>query len=134
MANTNYGGVIPNKGVNLTCIGHAVYAIGTWVALTDPYHVELPAARGDLNIIGYVVVGNANAGDDVTVATRFQEVQTFTAGEAMSAGDALVAGTDGSLYVYDPTSSPGDGDSCCSIVGIALTDASADASVDVGIF
>jgi len=134
MANVTSGGVIPNKGVNITCIGHSVLAVGTWVCITDPYHVSLPDARGDLSICGYVIVANKTAGDDVTVASRFQLVDTFTVGAAVSAGDPVVAGTDGKLYPYDPSSSPGSADSCCSILGIALTDAAAAIGADVGIF
>lgn len=134
MANTNSGGVIPNKGVNLTCIGHAVYDVGTWVAITGPYYVELPDIRGDLSVAGYVLVANKSAGEDVTVASRFQLVDTFIMGGAVEAGDPVVAGSDGKLYAYDPTSSPGTMDDCCSIIGIALTDASAGVGADVGIF
>jgi len=134
MASVTKGGVIPNKGVNLTCIARAVYAVGTWVAVTDPYFVELPDIRGDLSVVGYVLVGNKNAGDDVTIASRFQLVDTFTMGGAVDAGDPVVAGSDGKLYAYDPASSPGAMDDCCSILGIALTDASAGAGADVGIF
>jgi hypothetical protein len=134
VANVTYGGVIPNKGVNLTCIGHAILTVGQWVCITDPYHVQIPDARGDLSVIGYVLVANKAAGDDVTVATRFQLVDTFTMGAAVNAGDPVVAGADGKLYPYDPSASPGPADSCCSILGIALTDAVASAPADVGIF
>lgn len=134
MTYASYGGVVPNKGVNLTCIGHAVYTVGTWVAITDPYHVELPDSRGDLSICGYVLVANSVAGGDVTISSRFKCVDTFTMGGAVVAGDPVVVGTDGKLYAYDPSSSPGNADSCCSIVGLALTDASAGGLADVGIF
>jgi hypothetical protein len=134
MAHVTYGGVVSNKGVNLTCVGHTVLAVGTWVCITDPYHVELPDSRGDLGVCGYILVANKNAGDDVTVASRFQLVETFTMGGAVNAGDPVVAGTNGKLYAYDPSSSPGSADSCCSILGIALTDAGAAGLADVGIF
>ena len=134
MANVTSGGVVPNKGVNITCIGHGVLTVGQWVCITDPYHVQLPDARGDLSTIGYVLVGNKVTGEDVTVATRFKCVDTFLMGLAVSAGDPVVVGTNGKLYPYSPSASPGFSDSCCSIVGIALTDAAAAVGCDVGIF
>jgi len=130
MATVTYGGAIPNKGVNLTMVGDSVLAVNDWVYISGAYACDKPAARGDYGIIGYVIVANSAIGGDVTVATMGNSVETFVAGGTIAAGDALVASTDGKLYAYDPTSSPGAADNCCSIIGWALTAASAAGSFD----
>jgi len=134
MATVTKGGVIPNKGVNLTCIGEGVLPVGTWVEITDPYYVELNDTRGDFSALGYIIVGNKVSGEDVTVATRFKLVDTFVMGMATNAGDPVVVGDDGKLWPYSPSASPGYADDCCMIVGIALTDSDDCTECDVGIF
>lgn len=134
MTTTTYGGVVPNKGVNLTCIGTSLLAVGDWVEVVAAYVVDIPTTRGSLSVAGFVLVTNKAVGGDVTVSSRFKAVDTFAAADVIAAGDPVVVDTDGAVSAYDPLSSPGSGDSCCSIVGIALTAAIAGGSLDVGIF
>lgn len=133
MSTITYGGVVPNKGVNLTCIGNTLLSVGDWVEVMGAYEVDIPTARGSLSIAGFVLVANTVAGGDVTVSSRFKAVDTFTAGGVIAAGDPVVVDLDGDLVAYDPLSSPGSEDSCCAIVGIALTAAIAGGLLDVGV-
>jgi hypothetical protein len=133
MASITYGGAVPNKGVNLTCVGNTQLDVGDFVEIMGAYEVDLPTARASLSIAGYIIVANAAAGEDVTVASRFNSVETFTAGGIIAAGNPVVIGTNGRVYAYDPSSSPGSADDCCAIIGIALTAAAAAGSLDVGV-
>lgn len=131
MASIEHGGVIPNKGVNLTCVGTTLLSVGDWVEVVDEYEVDIPTTRGSLSVVGYIIVANSAIGEDVTVAGRGNSVEEFTAGGAIDAGDPVVINDEGEVVAYDPTSSPGSGDSCCSIVGIALTSAADGSELDV---
>jgi hypothetical protein len=133
MTTTTYGGVVPNKGVNLTCIGRALLAVNDWVEVVANYEVDIPATRGSLSIAGFVLVANKAAGGDITVSSRFKAVDTFVAADAIVAGDPVVITDTGKVSAYNPLSSPGAMDSCCSIVGIALTEANVGGKLDVGI-
>ena len=134
MADITYGGVIPNKGVNLTCVGTTKLSVNDWVEVGAAYEVDLPVARGSYSIIGYVIVANSAAGENVTVATRASSVETFKAADTIVAGDPVVVNTAGKVSAYDSTSSPGSADTCCMIVGVALTAAVVDGSLDVLVF
>lgn len=134
MADVTYGGVIPNKGVNLTAIGADKMVKGTWVEISGPYQVSIPMTRGSLSICGYVLIGNDKAGGDVTIASKFTCIDTFAIAEDVEAGDPIVVGDNGVLYVFDSVSSPGSGDDASSIVGIALTNATAGGAADIGLF
>jgi hypothetical protein len=134
MADITYNGVIPNKGVNLTCIGTTVLSVNDWVEVTAAYEVDLPTSRGSYSIIGYVIVANSVAGEDVTVATRGNSVETFVAADTIAAGDPVVINTSGEVSAYDPSASPGSADTCCMIIGVALTAAVVTGSLDVLVF
>jgi len=123
MADTTSGGTIINDALTLTCIGRTILAVGTWVEVVGDYEVDLPSARGSLSVLGFVIVGNKNAGEDVSVMTDGDCVYPFPAADIIDAGNPVVIDANGKVSAYDPSSSPGHADNCCNIAGLALTSA-----------
>lgn len=129
MANTNTGGVI-SGGVQLTCYADAELSPYQPVEIVDDYKVAVPTTQASLNVIGVVGTANTAAGRDLSVSARGTKVITGQSAAALAVG-AVVVNADGKFRNYN-ASYPGGGDSCCAIVGWALTHADgADEDVDI---
>jgi hypothetical protein len=123
MANTSYGAEISGTDPQLTCYADAVLSVGQPVEIVGNYKVAVPVAQASINVIGYVKVANKAAAGDLTVCARGNSVKTVTACASGVSVGAVVVNADGTYRNYD-ASYPGGGDTCCAVVGIALTSAS----------